>query len=105
MEENVGRFLYEVVRSLSAGTVRCGQFSVQFKLDVFRYLFSSKGRNVPRTSSKSFDLTDFCSDFFVGDWYIVYDKHGNGCCVDFPIVLNSKLRYGPRYYVKNDDRW
>ena len=28
---------------------------------------------MPRTSSKSFDLTDFCLDFFVGNWHTVYD--------------------------------
>ena len=36
-------------------------------------------------TSRSFDLTNFCLDFLN---------------VDFPIVMNSKLRYGPQDFMQ-----
>ena len=31
-----------------------------------------------------FDLADFGNVYFPDDWYVVYDKLGNGCRVVFP---------------------
>ena len=33
--------------------------------------------------------------FFPVNWIIVYDKLGNGCKVDFPVRLQSKLKWSP----------
>ena len=103
VEDNVSRLIFSIVKSLSAGSVRSCTFSVPFSLNVFRYLFNGKGTPVPRRSSLSFDATDFNLDFFPETWYVVCDKHGNGCSIDIPIVMTSKLNYGPRCYIKNDN--
>ena len=34
------------------------------------------------------------------NWFIVYDKLGNGCKVDFPVHLESKLKWSPTVYDK-----
>ena len=38
--------------------------------------------------------------FFPVNWFIVYDKLGNGCKVDFPVRLQSKLKWSPTLYDK-----
>ena len=38
--------------------------------------------------------------FFPVNWFIVYDKLGNGCKVDFPVRLESKLKWSPTVYGK-----
>ena len=38
--------------------------------------------------------------FFPVNWFIVYDKLGNGCKVDFPVRLESKLKWSPALYDK-----
>ena len=38
--------------------------------------------------------------FFPFNWFIVYDKLGNGCKVDFPVRLDSKLKWSPTVYDK-----
>ena len=40
-----------------------------------------------------YDLEDFEATFFPNNWYIAYDKLGDGC-IDFPIRLEeSKLKW------------
>ena len=43
---------------------------------------------------KLYNLDDFNATFFllVG---LLYDKLGNGCKVDFPVCLESKLKWSP----------
>ena len=47
--------------------------------------------------------TDFNEEHFVGSWYVLYDRFGNGCAVDFPIVVCPRIKYGPKAFRKNDD--
>ena len=46
---------------------------------------------------------DFCEDFFVSSWYVLLDRFGNGCAIDFPIVVCPRIKYGPRTFIKNND--
>ena len=43
-------------------------------------------------------LEEFNSTYFSDNWYIVYDKLGDGCKVDFPIRLESKIRWSSVVY-------
>jgi len=36
--------------------------------------------------------------FFPVNWFIVYDKLGNGSTVDFPVRLESRLKWTPTVY-------
>ena len=102
MLDNIQRFIFNVRCSLHAGTVRSFKFCVEFRLDVFRYLFKDSGITATR-GKKYYALTDFSSEFFFDEWYVVYDKYGNGCMIDFPVEVTPKIRYGPRQYKKNSD--
>ena len=46
-----------------------------------------------------FELADFSNDYFPVDWYVVYDKLGNGCKVVFPVRLESKIRFSSSVYT------
>ena len=69
------------------------KIEVEFRSDIFRYLFNNKGRKPPTGRGLFYDLDDFDRTYFTDNWYVVYDKLGDGCCVDFPIRLESKLRW------------
>ena len=88
---------------MSAGVIRSHKLVIQFNLDVFRYLFYNKGTPIAHVNGKSYDLVDFNVIFFPADWYVAYDKHGDGCCIDFPVIMTPKIKYGPTCYRKNSD--
>ena len=89
----VSSFRAAVDRSLKAGLNCNNRIEIEFRVDVFKYLFSGKGRTPPTGRGLFYDLEDFDATFFTSNWYIAYDKLGDGCCVDFPIRLESKLKW------------
>ena len=46
-------------------------------------MFNGKGCVVRGRRSLSYTLDDFSTDYFPSNWYVWYDKFGNGCKVDF----------------------
>lgn len=98
--DNISSFISEVHRSLKLGVnVNCS-FSVAFRIDVFNFLFRGKGSMPPTGQGNFFDLADFSNVYFPDDWYVVYDKLGNGCRVVFPVRLESKVRFSSPVYTK-----
>ena len=61
------------------------RFDLEFRTDVFVFLFDRKGRNPPKGRGLFYDINDFDETYFKDDWYIAYDKLGDGCSVDFPV--------------------
>ena len=101
--DNFSNFIAEVHRSLKLGVnVNCS-FSVAFTTDVFNFLFKGKGSVPPTGRGNFFDLADFSNVYFPHDWYVVYDKLGNGCKVVFPVRLESKVRFSSPAYSKTSD--
>ena len=41
-------------------------------------------------------MDDFNKTYFKDNWY--YDKLGDGCSIDFPIRLDSKIRWSPKVF-------
>ena len=80
-------FISAVQRSLKLGVNCSNRIEVEFRIGVFKYLFNSKGVNPPTGRGRFYNLEDFDTTYFIDNWYIVYDKLGDGCCVDFPIVV------------------
>lgn len=101
--DSVSNFIAEVHRSLKLGVnINC-RFSVDFRIDVFNFLFNGKGNMPPSGRGNFFELTDFSNLYFPADWYVVYDKLGNGCKVVFPVRLESKVKYSSPVYSKKSD--
>ena len=81
-----------ILRSLKSGVGCSNRLEVEFRTHVFRFLFNCKGRIPPKGRGLFYDLEDFDTTFFDTtffdyNWYIVYNKLGDGCRVHFPIRL------------------
>ena len=72
-------------------------------MDVFRYLFRDRGTKPTRGLGKLYKKVDFSEQFFSAEWDKVYDRLGDGCQVDFPIRMHSKLRWSPIVYTQGED--
>ena len=55
-----------------------------------------------RGLGKLYQTVDFSEPFFSSEWE-VYDRLGDGCQVDFPIRMHSKLRWSPIVYTQGED--
>ena len=43
-------------------------------------------------------MNDFDKTYFKDNWYVAYDKLGDGCAMDFPVRLESKIRWSPEVF-------
>ena len=58
------------------------KFSVDFQFDVFKFLFSRKGKAHERgMGMRVYEKEDFDTEFFSNGWDVTYDGLGNGCCM------------------------
>ena len=92
VSDSVSSLILGIQGSLRRGINLNCKFNVEFRVDVFSYLFSGKGSLPLSGQGKLYNLDDFNPTFSPGNWFIVYDKLGNGCKVDFPVHLESKLK-------------
>ena len=90
-----------VQKSLKSGINCNNKMEVEFRTDVFKFLFKDKGSKPPRGRGLFYFLEDFDSTYFSDDWYIVYDKLGDGCKVDFPVRLESKVKWSSAVHTSN----
>ena len=88
-------------RSLKLGVNLNCTFSVEFRVDVFNFLFKGKGRAPPAGHGLFYDLNSFSTTYFPVDWHVVYNKLGDGCRIDFPVRLESKLKWSSKVYVRD----
>ena len=86
-----------------AGVNRCRKFSLQFRTDVFIALFNGKGKSPTRGRGQLYDLEDFDPQFFHAEWYKCYNKLGNGCVIEFPVQLATRIKWSPMAYCKSHD--
>ena len=49
-----------------------------------------------------YENEDFNTEYFPS-WSKCHDKLGDGCTIDFPIRLHSKLKWSSRTFIKQDD--
>ena len=87
-----------IQKSLKSGVNCNNRLDLEFRTDVFRFLFNGKGRNPPKGRGLFYDMNDFDTTYFKDDWYLAYDRLGDGCTIDFPIRLESKIRWSPKVY-------
>ena len=50
-----------------------------------------------------YDLQDFSDTYFPKNWWIVLDRNGDGCCVDFPIELRPTVKFSSKIYRRNSN--
>ena len=90
-----------MARSLKSGCIRRCSFSSCFRLDAFRYFFEGKGTRPSFGQGKNYEKHDFDQKFFPSNWDKVYDHLGDGCMVQYPIRICSKLKWSPLVYHKD----
>ena len=59
-------FITALQKSLKSGINKNCRFDLEFRSDVFRFLFDSKGRNPPKGRGLFYDLNDFDKTYFKG---------------------------------------
>ena len=87
-----------VHKSLKSGVNKNNRLELEFRTDIFRFLFHGKGKTPPTGRGLFYDLQDFDTTYFSDNWYIVYDKLGDGCRIDFPVRLESKIKWSSIVY-------
>lgn len=100
ISDECSRLVEVIERSLRVGINRYCSFNVEFRTDVFKYLFDNKGQKPPRGRGTMYTLDDFDNTYFPGGWYVVYDSLGDGCMIEFPVRLESKVKWSPVVYNK-----
>ena len=103
IDDCVCSLITAVQQSLRLGVNLNCKFSVDFRKDIFMYLFKGKGSTPPSGQGKFYDLDDFNTQFFPVHWYRVFDSLGDGCEVQFPIRLLSKVKWSRKVYKKQED--
>ena len=91
-----------ISRSLKMGVNRGCHISVNFRTDVFNFLFKYKGSEYSHGPGRIFEREDLDMNFFSTDWYRVHDKLGDGCEVQFPIRLQSRLKWAQTVFIRDD---
>ena len=46
-----------------------------------------------------YSLEDFDAQYFTQDWHTSHDKLGNGCKIDFPLYMYSKVKFSQATYT------
>lgn len=70
--------------------------TLNFRHDVFKYLFCGRGRNLVYGRFALFDLRDFSKCNLPQDWYTIYDIHGDGTKAHFPVKMRFFLAKTPK---------
>ena len=86
--DSASQFIFQIGRSLLAGTIRKNRLSLNMQTDVFQFLFADKGIIAER-GYKEYGRDDFDDRYFTDEWYVKYDQNGDGCAVEFPIKMKS----------------
>ena len=77
------------------------QYHLEQTFTCFRLV--GKERNPLRHGlGRWYENEDFNTEYFPS-WSKCHDKLGDGCTIDFPIRLHSKLKWSTRTFIKQDD--
>ncbi|KAJ7373254.1 hypothetical protein OS493_012843 [Desmophyllum pertusum] len=74
--------------------------TVEFRHDVFKYLFQRKGRKSKDKYWTMYEEPDFSKCNFPIQWNSWFDKHGDGCRMRFPVKMRTMLAQSPKTHVK-----
>ena len=61
-------------------------------------MFHGKGRTPPQGRGLFYNLEDFDKTYFMDEWYIAYDRLGDGCKIDFPVRLESRIKWSTQVF-------
>lgn len=72
--------------------------SLEFRHDVFKFLFKGKGRQAEERNWTLFEENEFARCKLPSNWGCLYDKHGDGTRIRFPVKMRKFLALSPKAY-------
>ena len=84
------------------GLNRACRITVNFRTDVFRFLFRDKGTPYEHGPGYLYNLEDFDASYFPHNWHKIHDRLGDGCEVKFPIRLHNKLKWDATVHIRDE---
>ena len=102
--DNSSAVMDAINRSLKMGVNRGCRLSVNVRTDVLKFLFEGKCRQYPHEAGHLYTLEDFDKKYFPTDWHRVYDRLGDGCKVQFPLRMVSKVKWSTTMYTSDSVR-
>ncbi|XP_028418649.1 chromobox protein homolog 8-like [Dendronephthya gigantea] len=100
--ECVDRLRKEVVASLKHRWPE-QKLTVEFRHDVYNYLFGGKGKAAEQKSWTLFEEQDFVNCGLPNNWNCRYDKHGDGVKMLFPVKMRKFLGRSAKCFVKEGE--
>ena len=76
IQENVDRLRHGILECLRHKSPE-QRITMEFRHDVFKYLFHSKGRKSPEKNWTLYEEGDFSKCQLPNQWNCVFDKHGD----------------------------
>lgn len=103
IQQNVDRLRHGILECLRHKSPE-QRITMEFRHDVFKYLFHSKGRKSPEKNWTLFEEGDFSKWQLPNQWNCVFDKHGDGYRMRFPVKMRTLLGLFPKSHVKLGDK-
>ena len=72
--------------------------SLEFRHDVFKYLFNGKGRPAQEKNWQLYEENGFSTCKLSSNWSCLFDKHGDGVKIMFPVKIRKFLCPSPKTY-------
>lgn len=74
--------------------------SLEFRHDVFKYLFNGKGRRGEERNWQLYEENDFSRCKLPRNWSCKYDKHGDGVRIRYPVKMRKFLTLSQKTYQR-----
>ena len=74
--------------------------SLEFCHDIFKYLFNGKGRHAEEKNWQLYEENDFSRCKLPTNWGCIFDKHGDGVRIRFPVKMRRFLSLSPKTYER-----
>lgn len=84
------------VMSALRGKAVIQNVTLNFRHDVFKYLFLKRGKDLKYGKWIVYDLNDFSKCKLWKEWYCIFDQHGDGSKAHFPIKMRYFLGKTPK---------
>ena len=76
------------------------RLSLEFRHDVYKYLFNGKGRDAKEKNWGLLDENDFSKCKLPPNWNCIFDKRGDGVKLRFPLKMRKFLQLSPMTYQR-----
>ena len=97
----VSNLVQAIQASLRLGILKKRSQTLDFPIYIFNYLFKNKGTARHKKPGRLYSRDDFDLNFFKSDDFVFYNENGEACKVEFPLYMNSYIRWCPKSYDKH----